>query len=106
MIGQMKQLESEITAENVCFECIERTVKETGGVEDLSRKMNRCSIDGHYNYDIDLLVASADKRLDNIIFEVDWLQTEKPSARYHRVIQDSARELQPILREISSQLAQ
>lgn len=106
MVEQMSKLESEISASDVCFKCIEHLVKEPGGIEDVAQKINRCSINGHYNYDVDFLVSSVDKRVANIVFEVDWLQEESPAQRYYEVIRDRVHELKPMLRKMLSQLGE
>jgi len=102
MIEQLHQIEQELAADNVCFECIKENVKKSGGISDLSRKMTNCSIDGAYDFKTDSLVSSVDRRVDNIIYEVDWLDRNTNASRYFRVIEDRIEELKPMLREMIS----
>lgn len=102
MIEQLHQIEQELAADNVCFECIKEKVKKSGGISDLSRKMTNCSIDGAYDFRTDSLVSSVDKRVDNIIYEIDWLDRNRNVSRYFKVIEDRIDELKPMLREMIS----
>jgi hypothetical protein len=102
MIEQLHQIKQELAADNVCFECIKEKVKKSGGISDLSRKMTNCSIDGAYDFRTDSLVSSVDKRVDNIIYEIDWLDRNRNVSRYFKVIEDRIEELKPTLREMIS----
>lgn len=102
MIEQLHQIEQELAADNVCFECIKEKAKKSGGISDLSRKMTNCSIDGAYDFRTDSLVSSVDKRVDNIIYEIDWLDRNRNVSRYFKVIEDRIDELKPMLREMIS----
>ena len=102
MIEKLHQIEQELATDDICFECIKEKVKKSGGISDLSRKMTDCSIDGAYDFKTDSLVSSVDKRVDNIIYEVDWLDRNTNTSRYFEVIEDRIDELKPMLREMIS----
>ena len=102
MVEQLHQIEQELAADDVCFECIRENVKKSGGISDLSRKMTAGSIDGAYDFKTDSLVSSVDKRVDNIVYEVDWLDRNTNVSRYFKVIEERIGELKPMLREMIS----
>ena len=47
-------------------------------------------------------MTSVDKRVDNIVYEVDWLDRNTNVSRYFKVIEDRIGELKPMLREMIS----
>lgn len=100
MVEKVNSLEAEISKESVCVECVRELVKMSGGIQEISEEINQCSIDGGYTRRMDFLVTSMKKRVDNIIFEIDWVDENRPSARYFDVIEDRVKETQVILTEM------
>lgn len=104
MTERLSELERELTQDEVCFGCVESIVKNPSGVEDLSQDIERCSANGAYGRRVDFLVSSVEKRVDNIVYEVDRMKEPKTTFLFYGVIKDRVDELKPMLREMALQV--
>ncbi|GAA0851697.1 hypothetical protein GCM10009113_36290 [Marinobacter szutsaonensis] len=101
MSERLSELKRELTQDEVCFGCVESIVKNPSGVEDLSQDIERCSAKGAYGRRVDFLVSSVEKRVDNIVYEIDRMKEPKSMFLFYGVIEDRVDELKPMLREMA-----